>query len=67
MVKKIHQYQQNEQSPLTITHWIWNPGLGLWQAHTCGGVNPVDVIDPNPNWLITGSSMAIQIETKINK
>ena len=41
----IHQYQQNEQSPLTSTHWTQKkkmmtydlgiPGLGLGQTQKC--------------------------------
>ena len=68
--KQFHQflYQQNEQSPLTSTHWTrqWNsmyggnPGSGLGQAQKCGRIKPVNVIPTLP-FFITRSLMAIQI------
>ena len=45
---QFHQYQQNEQSPLILSHWtqettmiydFGNPGPGLGQAHECVGLN----------------------------
>jgi hypothetical protein len=59
--QQFHQYQQNEQSPLTLTHWtkkndhdIWydigNPCSGLGQAQNVVGLNQ-----------LTGSPMAIHI------
>ena len=47
--QQLHQYQQNQQSPLTWTLWtqkkntttyeVGNPGPGFGQAHQCGGLN----------------------------
>jgi hypothetical protein len=57
--KNVHQYQQNEQSTFTLTHWTQkgvakyeaaNPGTGLEQAHECGGVIPVDRIPTLSFW-----------------
>jgi hypothetical protein len=59
--QQFHQYQQNELSPLTLTHWtqkndhdIWyvigNPCSGLGQAQNVVGLNQ-----------LTGSPMAIHI------
>ena len=35
------KYQQNEQSPLLLSHWIHggNTGPGLGQTHKYGGLN----------------------------
>jgi hypothetical protein len=46
---QFHQYQQNEQSPLTenkkaMTYNVGNPNPGLQQAHICGGVKLVNGI-----------------------
>ena len=57
MVSNYHQYQQNEQSPLTSTyrtqktmryHAVVNPGVGFGQAHKCGRAKAADEIDPHP-------------------
>ena len=44
--QQFHQYQHNEQSPLifpqTTTYDDGNPGSGLGQAQTCGGVKPLN-------------------------
>ena len=57
MVSNYHQYQQNEQSPLTSTtehkktmryHDVVNPGVGFEQAPQCGRAKPADGIDPYP-------------------
>jgi hypothetical protein len=48
-----HQYQQNELSPLFLTHWIQKPGNDIWcfksgldlgQAQKCGRVKSVNGI-----------------------
>ena len=46
--QQFQQYQQNKQSPLTLTHWththltttfgVGNPNPCLGQAQKCGGV-----------------------------
>jgi hypothetical protein len=51
---QLHQYQQNEQSPLTLTGLVehkntttydaGNPGRCLGQAHTFGGIKPINLI-----------------------
>ena len=55
--QQFHQYQQNEQPPLTFTHWILkktmtydigDPDPGLNQAKKCGGVKPVNGNSTSP-------------------
>ena len=54
-----HQYQQNEQSPLTLTHWTLkrplqgNPGPSWGQAHTVVGLNQLMGSQPSlfDNWI----------------
>jgi hypothetical protein len=55
--QQFHQYQQNKQSPLILSHWTWkkpqnnteydvgNPGPGLGQEQICDGFRP-------DNWII---------------
>ena len=52
-----HQYQQNEQSPLILTHWtqnktttndVGNPGPGLGQSQNYGRFKPVNDIPTLP-------------------
>ena len=48
--------KNNEQLPVTFTHWekrettcdVGNPGPGLGQAQTCGGVKPGNQIQTLP-------------------
>jgi hypothetical protein len=51
---QLHQYQQNEQSPLILTELVehkstttydaGNPGRCLGQVHTFGGIKPINLI-----------------------
>jgi len=52
--QQFHQYQQNDQSPLTehkkkltTTYEVGNPGSGLGQAHRYDGFEPVNGIPTN--------------------
>ena len=68
---QLHQYQQNEQSPLilteitehktnTMTYDVGNPSPVLGQAQECGRVKSVNGI---PNLLLTtGSPTAIYLK-----
>jgi len=57
---QFHQYQQNKRSPIILTElleqtedhdiWRWNPGPGFGQVHKCGGVKPVNRIQPLLSW-----------------
>jgi hypothetical protein len=67
--QQFHQYQQNEQSPVTVTHGtqrktttytVGNPDPGLGQAQKYGGVKPVNGIPTHP-LLIIGCPVAIYI------
>jgi hypothetical protein len=59
--QQFYQYQQNKQSPHTLTYWtqkrpwliygIGNPCPGFGKAHRCGQVK---LFDPNPPLLVTG-------------
>ena len=45
--QEFHSHQQNEEPPLTSNHWthrVGNPGPGVGQAQTCGGVKRVNEI-----------------------
>ena len=46
--QQFYQYQQNKQSPLTLTHWtpqipydVGNPCTNLGHAQKCGGIKSV--------------------------
>ena len=55
--QQFHQYQQNEQSPLTSNHWIsknattygaGNQSMAWVKTHTCGRVKPANGIPISP-------------------
>jgi len=60
--QQFHQYQQNEQSPLTLTHWTQKREHNIWHwksmsplgtGKKCGKTKPVNGILNSP-LLITG-------------
>ena len=58
--QQYHQYQQNEQSQLTSTHWtekkptayVENPRPASGQAQQCYGVQSVKRITTLPFWFV---------------
>ena len=69
---QLHQYQQNERSPLILTELAehkksttydaGNPGPCLRQAQKFGVIKPVNLIGSHSFPLITGSPTTIHIE-----
>ena len=73
--QQIQQNQQMKHSPPTLTHWthkktriydVRNPGIGLEQASTCGGLKLVNRIPTHLSYLLI-TSRSVQITEIITK